>query len=216
MLKNFDKVPKSFGRFVKNNFIIIAIGRREKMKLGEHILKLRKKTGLSQEQLGELVDVTRQTISNWELGATEPNPRQLKLLSKALNVSIDELLDNDIKSVIEEKVSNTEKLAGIIINILKFFAIFIIASLILIIIGACIFSNARTITTTSIENLEISCSLNNKDYLIEVGTDGYYNCSNCDKELQVILKEDYIDFEDLESTEENITSYFDKHNGTCE
>ena len=62
------------------------------MKLGEKILELRKKNGFSQEQLGEKINVTRQTISNWELGETSPNPEQLKLLSKVLNVSIDELL----------------------------------------------------------------------------------------------------------------------------
>ena len=79
------------------------------MKLGEKILELRKKNGFSQEQLGEKINVTRQTISNWELGETSPNPEQLKLLSKVLNVSIDELLDNDIQSVLVEKVSNTKK-----------------------------------------------------------------------------------------------------------
>ena len=89
------------------------------MKLGDNILKLRKDCKLSQEQLAEKVDVTRQTISNWELGETSPNPEQLKLLSKALNVSIDELLNNDIKQVLVEKVNNTEKLAEIIIKILK-------------------------------------------------------------------------------------------------
>ena len=88
------------------------------MKLGDNIQKLRKDLKLSQEQLAEKIDVTRQTISNWELGETSPNPEQLKLLSKALNVSIDELLNNDVKSVIIDKVSNTEKLAGIIIKIL--------------------------------------------------------------------------------------------------
>lgn len=81
--------------------------------LGENILKLRKKSGLSQEQLGEKVNVTRQTISNWELNETTPNPEQLKLLSKALNVSIDELLDNDIKGVIETKVNEID------VNIVK-------------------------------------------------------------------------------------------------
>ena len=91
------------------------------MKLGDKILELRKKQGLSQEELGERIDVTRQTISNWELGETSPNPDQLKKLSKELNVSIDELLDNDIKSVLEEKVSNTEKLSGTILALLKFF-----------------------------------------------------------------------------------------------
>ena len=86
------------------------------MKLGENILKLRKQNGLSQEQLGEKVNVTRQTISNWELNETTPNPEQLKLLSKALNVSIDELLDNEVKEVLMKKVSNTEQLAGMTIK----------------------------------------------------------------------------------------------------
>lgn len=40
----------------------------EKMKLGENIFKLRKEYNLSQEQLAEKINVTRQTISNWELG----------------------------------------------------------------------------------------------------------------------------------------------------
>lgn len=89
------------------------------MKLGNNIFKSRKDCKLSQEQLAEKVDVTRQTISNWELGETSPNPEQLKLLSKALNVNIDELLNNDIKQVLVEKVNNTEKNAEIIIKILK-------------------------------------------------------------------------------------------------
>lgn len=75
------------------------------MNLGNKILQLRKKNGLSQEQLGEAVDVTRQTISNWELGETTPNPEQLKSLSKALNISIDELLNNNIKDILETKVN---------------------------------------------------------------------------------------------------------------
>ena len=96
------------------------------MKLGDNIFKLRKDCKLSQEQLAEKVDVTRQTISNWELGETSPNHEQLKLLSKALNVSIDELLNNDIKQVLVEKVNNTEKLAEIIIKILKVLGIIFI------------------------------------------------------------------------------------------
>ena len=89
------------------------------MALGENIYNLRKKNNLSQEQLGEQINVTRQTISNWELNETSPNTEQLKLLSKTFNISIDELLDNDIKTVLVEKISNTEKLAGILIKILK-------------------------------------------------------------------------------------------------
>lgn len=73
------------------------------MNLGENILRLRKNAKLSQEMLAEKIGVSRQTISNWELGETSPNPEQLKLLSKTLKVSVDELLENDIKEVLVEK-----------------------------------------------------------------------------------------------------------------
>ena len=86
--------------------------------LGNNILKLRKQLGFSQEELSEKVNVTRQTISNWELNETQPNPEQLKLLSKALNVSVDDLIGNDIKNVVEEKIDSTEKNTKIIIRVL--------------------------------------------------------------------------------------------------
>lgn len=89
------------------------------MTLGNNIQKLRKQIGLSQEQLGEQVGVTRQTISNWESEQTSPNPEQLILLSKSLNISIDELLDNERNDDLYKKVSNTEQLAGMIMKILK-------------------------------------------------------------------------------------------------
>ena len=80
------------------------------MSLGQNILNSRKKNGLSQEQLGEKVNVTRQTISNWELEETAPNPEQLKLLSKTLNISVDELIDNKIKNdLLKTKITEKEK-----------------------------------------------------------------------------------------------------------
>jgi len=69
------------------------------MSLGENIYQLRKKKNISQEQLGEQIGVTRQTISHWELEETAPNPEQLKRLSGAFGVSIDCLLDNEVFSV---------------------------------------------------------------------------------------------------------------------
>ena len=67
------------------------------MQLGNNIQTLRKKKGLSQEKLAEKINVTRQTISNWE-GETAPNPEQLILLSKQFDISIDELVGNDAMS----------------------------------------------------------------------------------------------------------------------
>ena len=93
------------------------------MTLGQNILEARKKKGLSQEQLGEKVNVTRQTISNWELDETSPNPEQLKTLSKTLNVSIDDLIENDLQNVVLSKVKMTEKQTKKIKKLLKGFLI---------------------------------------------------------------------------------------------
>lgn len=66
------------------------------------------------------------------------------------------------------------------------------------------------------ESIEMECSIQNKDYIISVGTDGYFNCSNCSSELQNDLKNNYIDFSDLSKTLENINNYFKNNNGICE
>ena len=67
------------------------------MSLGDQIHELRKKQGLSQEQLAEKIGVARQTISKWELGETAPDIKQAQMLSQIFNVSLDELLGNEKK-----------------------------------------------------------------------------------------------------------------------
>lgn len=79
------------------------------MELGKNMNALRKEKGLSQEKLAEKVNVTRQTISNWELGETSPNPEQLILLSIALDKSIDELVGNDMTHRLKEKCGDNTK-----------------------------------------------------------------------------------------------------------
>lgn len=185
--------------------------------LNENIHNKRKKANLTQEELAEKINVSRQTISNWELGSTSPNPEQLKLLSKTLKVSIDELLDNDVKGVIEEKVSNTEKLAGLIIKILKGFAIVFLTFILLDIIALLFFTFYRKeVKESYVSNITLECQVEEEDYLISVGNDGYFNCSNCDKQIHKDLYDKYIDFGDLEASEENIKNYFKNHNGICE
>lgn len=58
------------------------------MDLGNKILELRKKEKLSQEQLAEKLNVTRQTISNWKLNQTATDINQAKCIAKIFNVSI--------------------------------------------------------------------------------------------------------------------------------
>ena len=90
------------------------------MEIGNKIYELRKKEGLSQEQLAEKLNVTRQTISKWELNETVPDIKQAKEISKIFKISLDELVNNDVEDFVIQKVSNLEKLSGIIIKILKF------------------------------------------------------------------------------------------------
>lgn len=65
------------------------------MQFCEKLMELRKARGLSQEQLGDLLNVSRQTVSKWELGATTPEMNKLIELSNIFSVSIDELVGNE-------------------------------------------------------------------------------------------------------------------------
>lgn len=53
---------------------------------------LRRKRGLSQEQLGYELGVSRQTVSKWELGRSYPDFQRLVLLSDYYEMSLDELV----------------------------------------------------------------------------------------------------------------------------
>lgn len=59
--------------------------------LSEKIYTLRRKSGLSQEQLAEKIGVSRQAISKWEGGLSIPELEKIRALSEFFNVSIDEL-----------------------------------------------------------------------------------------------------------------------------
>lgn len=62
------------------------------MALPEKLYTLRKKSGLSQEQLAEALNVSRQAISKWEGGSTMPESDKLLALSNYFGVSLDYLL----------------------------------------------------------------------------------------------------------------------------
>ncbi len=62
------------------------------MEMSQIIKTLREKNGITQDQLAERLMLTRQAVSRWETGETQPNTDTLKLLSKEFNVSINTLL----------------------------------------------------------------------------------------------------------------------------
>ena len=65
------------------------------MSFSTKLIKLRKSMGLSQEDLANEINVTRQTISKWELGTTIPDMEKLKLISNYFGVSVDELISEN-------------------------------------------------------------------------------------------------------------------------
>ena len=109
------------------------------MGLGNKLQSLRKKLNISQEQLAEQLNVTRQTISKWELEETTPDIKQAKKLSEIFQVSLDELLDTNIRDAVVEKVTNTEKMTNIVVKIIKVIGIAFFVMLIVDIITMIIF-----------------------------------------------------------------------------
>lgn len=67
--------------------------------LGERIADLRKSKGISQEELADVLLTSRQAVSKWERGESDPDIARLKDLAVYFNVSIDYLLGYDMESV---------------------------------------------------------------------------------------------------------------------
>ena len=68
------------------------------MKLSDKIIGLRKSNGMSQEDLAEKLDVSRQAISRWESGTAMPDANNILQLSKLFGVTTDYLLNDDYQS----------------------------------------------------------------------------------------------------------------------
>ncbi|MCI9016633.1 MAG: helix-turn-helix transcriptional regulator [Clostridia bacterium] len=105
------------------------------MDLGEKIITMRNEKNLSQEQLAEKLNVTRQTISNWENGKFYPDIDSLVNLSKYFNVSLDDLLSYDekvldyLKDSTDIVKSNKNILYAILLNILLIIVFIVIGIL---------------------------------------------------------------------------------------
>lgn len=82
------------------------------MTFSEKLMQLRRQKGWSQEELGERLDVTRQTVSKWELGSTTPEMEKLIAMSELFGISIDELVkdseNGSIPAEEPEKISDTK------------------------------------------------------------------------------------------------------------
>lgn len=83
------------------------------MDFAQKVLNLRTKYGYSQEQLAEQLNVTRQAVSRWEVGATLPETDAIIALSELFHVSSDYLLKDSIQ------FANTEGLDRMVIKFMS-------------------------------------------------------------------------------------------------
>lgn len=76
------------------------------MILAEKIMQMRKKRGWSQEELAEKMDISRQSVSKWESGASIPDLERIVAMSRLFEVSTDYLLKDEIE---EDQIPTTRE-----------------------------------------------------------------------------------------------------------
>ena len=123
------------------------------MTIGERLLKLRKEKNISQEELANVLDVSRQTISKWETDQTTPDFDKIVPLCEYFEITSDELLsgkkdimkakEDDKKGKFARNIAISVGLYILAIVFIIFFAAFIQQE----IIGVCLFFITIAIAT---------------------------------------------------------------------
>ena len=83
------------------------------MIFSENLAKLRKEKGLSQEELAELCSVSRQAVTKWEAGTSQPDLNKIALLAKTFDISLDELILGAESIVKEDRDALTDKIVAV-------------------------------------------------------------------------------------------------------
>lgn len=115
MLSMVAKLPTVVGCLYIVMFAIFSVEkiqqtvRSKNMNFNEKLIELRKSKGLSQDELGNALGVSRQTISKWELAQSYPDFQRLVLLSDYFGQSLDVLVkDIDVQDVREKNLSEKQ------------------------------------------------------------------------------------------------------------
>ena len=124
-----------------------------KINIGERLKQLRLQKGLTQEQFAEVFGVSAQAVSRWENNTSYPDITLLPGLAIYFNTSVDAIvgmdeirkeevlrkIHGDINDLVMQKVSNTEKLAGLVLKVSKWLGVCFLVTLIIDIISFIIY-----------------------------------------------------------------------------
>lgn len=121
------------------------------MEIGNKLNQLKKLSGMTQEQLAEKLNVSRQTISKWESGSTSPDLESIVKVSKLFHVSLDDLLtegDEGVENRNNEQIT-LEDLMNINLHNRKMMLL-LISGLIFIMVSVLNFAYVMALESTTI------------------------------------------------------------------
>ena len=179
------------------------------MKLGNLILKYRKKYNLSQEELAKEIGVTRQTISKWELNETSPDLKQAIKLAEIFHINFNKIISNiadeeQVKERRKEKIKNYT-----LVLLLSLLVIIIVSSISIFFYNYGYNQNHSTVY--------IVCSLNGEQYQYSISYDDTNDVIQCegDKYINDIVYEKGKRKKAIDVLTE-INNHFIEKGGYCE
>lgn len=132
------------------------------MTLATKLVSLRKQKGLTQMELAEKLNVSRQAISRWEVGAAVPSTDNLKVLGDLYEVPVEYLLNEEIENIAkqnedsqEAESSGHEKKNVFLNRRIVYISVTVILVLLAVIISAAIVPNQKKEQIVPIEDMTI-------------------------------------------------------------
>lgn len=99
------------------------------MSIGENIKKKRKSLDLSQEYVATQLKVSRQAVSKWETGQSEPSTRNLLRLAEVFSCDVKEILSAEKSVKMEETVNRKQDIFLSVLGIIICFGLFVVGML---------------------------------------------------------------------------------------
>lgn len=151
------------------------------MNLGKKIILLRKQKGITQEELAEVINVTRQTISKWELNQSTPDLEYLAAISEYFGVTTDYLIKDVVKEpqpeVFDERPKNaTETISRTSISG-NLGIVLIAVSFIMFLLDIAVLGTGVIAVVTAVSLVMGICLVVNKKYIFPVTLTAIWVCT---------------------------------------
>jgi len=131
MLSLVDKFPSKIGSVQPIIYVKFNCERGENMSLGQRLMELRKEKHLSQEEVADQLNVTRQSVSKWETDQSTPDFDKILPICELFGISTEELItgektiinnkDVDSNIIYDTDENKQKRIGGLAIGILLYF-----------------------------------------------------------------------------------------------